>query len=212
MGLLASELVRVKTELGWNALLIGAEPFIGTSQLFEQVVQTYMSFGPSSTSTTVTQQQLGPTITQITLVSAAGFNVNDKVAVDVDARYEQARIESISGNMLTLQLFQAHGDIGGSSYFVSVEGGEFVVRENLREIANVKARISKAVVQAGLKQADEVQWYPGKSGMGGPLDGLYSLLNFWRDELAHTLGVPNLRMLDGSGAGSSGQSSTPVLY
>ncbi len=207
-----AELFRIKDELGYNSLKIGATPYIGTSQLFEQVIQIYMSAGPSSTSTTVTQQQRGPTLTQIVLADTTGFLANDNVAVDIDARYEQARIESISGNVLTLQLFQAHGDVSGSSYFVSVEGGEMLVREKLRGIAIVKARILKATNQAGLQQADEIKWYPGKSGTGGPLDGLFTLLAFWRDELAHTLGVTNLRTIDGSGAGSSGQSSVPVLY
>lgn len=209
--LLASELVRVKIELGYNALLIGAEPYIGTSQLFEQVIAQYMSAGASSTSTTLCAQMLGPTIQQITLASALNFNVGDKVAVDVDARYEQARIEQITGNVLTLQLYQAHSDAANSSsYFVSVEGGEFVVREVLREIAAVKASISKSRVQAGLQQADEIHWYPGKSGVGGPIDGLMGLLHYWRDELAHTLGVMNLR--DSDGSSGSGQSTVPALY
>ena len=211
MALLASEILRAKVELGYNVLAIGAEPYIGTSQLFEQVIAQYMTAGPSSTSTTVCAQMLGPTIQQITLASVVNFNVGDKVAVDVDARYEQARIEQIAGNVLTLQLYQAHSDAtNGSSYFVSVEGGEFVVREVLREIAAVKASISKSRVQAGLQQADEIHWYPGKSGVGGPIDGLMGLLAYWRGELAHTLGVMNLRNIDGTSG--AGQSTVPVLY
>lgn len=210
MGLLQSEIRRIRDELGYNVLNAGAEPYISTSAIFDQVIAQYMQAGAATTSTTLVAAQRSPTLVQLTLASPTGFVAGTNVAVDVDFRYEQARIEQVAGSVITVQLTLAHGDSGGSSYSVTEEGGEMIVREKLREIANIKKRLSKASTQAGLKEADEVQWYEGKQGLGGPLAGLFALLSFWRDELAHTLGVVNLRSVDGSGTG--GTASVPVLY
>ena len=212
--LLQSEIFRTKDELGFNQLLIGAEPYVGTSQLFEQVIQVYTAPTPNSTSTTLIVQQLGPTITQVTLADATGFNVGDNVAVDTDARYEQARIEQISGNNLILQLTDAHGDATYTSqYMVAVEGGEMIIREKLRMIALVKIQIKNQMKRSGVQKVDEVTWFPGKSGTGGGWDGLLAQLKFWRDELAHSLGVTNLRDIDGSSfGGGSGLDTGVVLY
>lgn len=209
--LLESEVKRCRDELGYNVLAIGAEPYITTSAVFNQVIKLYTIGSAQSTSVsliTAAPPRVGPQLTTITLVDATGFFTGDNVAVDIDARYEQGRIEQITGNVITLQLAQAHGDVGGASYPVTQEGAEMIVREKLRNIAYVKSRILKATTQAGLKQADEIQWYEGKQGLGGPIAGQMALLDFWREELASTLGVQNLRALRGAAGGNT----SPVLY
>ncbi len=202
MALLTSELRRIRDELGYNVLQAGAEPYIQTQAVFDQVIALYMQAGAASTSMTVVTAATSPTLVSLTLASATGFTAGDNVAVDVDSRYEQARIESVSGSTIALLLSLAHS----GTYAVSVEGGEMIVREKLREIARVREAISTAVDVAGLKRADEVEWYPGRSGGGAQLQGLQSLLSFWRDELASTLGVVNLRSARTMG------STMPVLY
>jgi hypothetical protein len=45
MSLLDSEVERIKAELGYNVLTIGALPYVGFSQLFANVLQPYTSAG-----------------------------------------------------------------------------------------------------------------------------------------------------------------------
>ena len=52
MALLTSEITRIKYELGFNVLSLGAEPYIGITQLFENVIQPYTLSGASTTSAT----------------------------------------------------------------------------------------------------------------------------------------------------------------
>lgn len=200
MELLTSELRRIREELGYNVLNAGAEPYISVYAVFDQVIAVYMQGGASTTSSTTVTAASTATPVTLTLASATGFTAGDKVAIDVDDRYEQAHVQAVSGSTITVLLSLAHS----GTYPVTVEGGEMIVREILREIAKVKGKISNAASTAGLKRADEVEWYPGKKG-NGPFDALMRMLDFWRDELATTLGVQNLRKARMGGA-------VPVLY
>jgi hypothetical protein len=200
VALLTSELRRIREELGYNVLDAGAEPYLGVHAVFDQVIAVYMQGGASTTSSTSVTAATTATPVTLTLASATGFTAGDNVAIDVDDRYEQARVQAVSGSTITVLLNLAHT----GTYPVTVEGGEMIVREILREIAKVKARIGQILTIAGLKRADEVEWYPASKGQG-PFAELIKLLSFWRDELASALGVVNLRRARmGGGA--------PVLY
>jgi hypothetical protein len=200
VALLTSELRRIREELGYNVLDAGADPYISIYAVFDQVIAVYMQGGASTTSSTTVTAASTATPVTLTLASATGFTAGDNVAIDVDDRYEQARVQAVSGSTITVLLQLAHS----GTYPVTVEGGEMIVREILREIAKVKARMGQILTIAGLKRADEVEWYPAMKGQG-PFAELRNLLNFWRDELASTLGVQNLwRVRRGGGV--------PVLY
>jgi hypothetical protein len=200
VALLTSELRRIREELGYNVLDAGAEPYVSVYAVFDQVIAVYMQGGASTTSSTSVTAATTATPVTLTLASATGFTAGDNVAIDVDDRYEQARVQAVSGSTITVLLNLAHT----GSYPVTVEGGEMIVREILREIAKVKARIGQILTIAGLKRADEVEWYPASKGQG-PFAELRNLLNFWRDELASALGVVNLRRARMGGG-------VPVLY
>lgn len=43
MALTTAELTRIKAELGFNVLQSGAEPYIGVTLLFEQIIAVYMT-------------------------------------------------------------------------------------------------------------------------------------------------------------------------
>lgn len=199
MALLTSEIMRIRVELGYNALTVGAEPYIGTAAVFNQVIQTYMQGGAATTSSTTVTAARTPTPVTLTLASATGFTVGDRVAVDVDARYESAIIETLSGSTITVLLTAAHS----GTYPVSVEGGEAMVREALRAIASCKAQLTGSGLRsAGLKRADEVEFYATDKGRSSRLADLRRELATWRDELAGVLGVQNLwRARFGSGRG-----------
>lgn len=197
MALLTSEIMRIRVELGYNALNVGAEPYIGTQAVFNQVIQTYMQGGASTTSSTAVTAAATPTPVTLTLASATSFTVGDHVAVDVDARYESAVIETLSGSTITVLLSGTHS----GTYPVSVEGGESIVREALRAIAACKALLTGSGLRsAGLKRADEVEFYATTRGASSRLADIRHELATWRDELAAVLGVQNLWRVRGGSA------------
>ena len=94
--------------------------------------------------------------------------------------------------MVLLQL--AHS----GTYPVTVEGGETIIREILRNIRAAKAEMGTTLGEGSLKKVDEVEFYQS----GGTTFGILGTqLNHWRNELAAALGVPNLW----AGRGGGGQ-------
>ena len=119
-----------------------------------------MQGGAATTSSTTVTSATTPTPVTLTLASATGFTVGCRVAIDVDARYESAIIETLSA---------AHA----GTYPVSVEGGESIVREALRAIAACKAQlVGSGLRSAGLKRADEVEFYATQKGASSRLADL----------------------------------------
>lgn len=189
MALLDSEVYRIKAELGYNVLTIGAIPFVAHTALFEQVIVPYMSSGATTTSTTSVTAASTPTPVVLTLADATGFSAGATVVIDVDDRQERVTIEKLSGASMTVLLSKAHA----TSYPVTVEGGESIVREYLGYLAECRSKINAASKTAGLKSAGRgaVEWYGG-SGGGTVLSSLRSIQSHWRNELASVLGLANL--------------------
>lgn len=186
MALLDSELARIKAELGYNVLTVGAEPWINTAFIFSQVVQDNVLAGAVTTSSTTVTADSSPTQATLTLADATGFTAGDVVVVDVDSLQESGTVQSVSGSDITLLLQNAHS----GTYPVTVEGGESIVRETLRRISDVKDSLSKNYGAGSLKKVDEIEFY----GTGGDtyFSTLAGNLAYWRDELASQLGVANM--------------------
>jgi len=192
MALLDSEISRIRYELGYNVLEAGAEPYIGVVAVFNNVIQAYMSSGASTTSSTAVTAATTLTPVAITLASATGFAVYDRVIVDVDSRQEAATIQSISGSVITVHLQYAHS----GTYPITVEGGESIVRELLKQLIAVSGfsgLMSKAGTQAGIKKVDEVEFFGDGDGRNSRLAELKKVQRHLRRELADALGVVNLR-------------------
>lgn len=197
MSLLPSEVRRIRFELGYNVLSVGAEPYVGVTQLFEQVIQPYLTAGASTTSSTAVVASSSAAPVAITLASATGFNVFDRVVVDVDGRQEFATVSAVSGATITVQLSLAHS----GTYPVTVEGGESIVREILRECIRLGGGgglISSAASKAGLKKVDEIEFFGDSSNVTITAQQRRELAR-WRDDLASALGVENLRASSGGG-------------
>jgi len=193
MALLNSELARIKAELGFNLLNVGAIPYISITSLFEQVIQPYLSAGAITTSSTVVSAQTSPTAVTLTLASTTGFSQFDRVIVDVDDQQEAASIRAISGASITLLLSGAHS----GTYPVTVEGGEAIVRENLRRIMAVKTAMADVLGEGELKKVDEVEFYQSANAKaasvgGGLFANLSAQLTYWRNELASCLGIASM--------------------
>lgn len=197
MALTTSEIRRIKYELGYNVLDVGAEPYIGISALFERVIQPYLTAGAVTTSSTAVVAVSSPVPVTLTLASGSGFSLFDRVVIDVDGRQEFATVQTIAGTSLTVQLSKAHS----GTYPVTVEGGESVVRELLRECIRLGGSgglISNSASKAGLKKVDEVEFF-GDTISTSVTSQQRRELAHWRDELASALGVPNLRATNSGG-------------
>jgi hypothetical protein len=180
-----SELARIKAELGYNLLEVGADPWIGISQLFEQVVNEHIAAEIATTSSTAVTAQDTPTPVTLTLTAATGFVTGQRCVVDVDARQELATLQNLSGTSATFLLLLAHS----GTYPVSVEGPIPIAKYCLHRIATVKAEMAETMGYGALKKVDEVEFY--ETGRNTRFGLLGNQLRYWRDELASVLGVPN---------------------
>jgi hypothetical protein len=204
MALLTSEIRRIKAELGYNVLASGAEPYIGVHAVFEQVVQTYMTSGATTTSSTAVTAATSPTPVTLTLASGTGFSQFDRIVVDVDDRQEIATASLVSGVSLTVQLTKAHS----GTYPVSVEGGEQIVRSMLRQLdllSKPGALLEKSASTAGIKKVDEIE-FATEAGSSKRIEEVQALREYYRQELADALGVQNLRAI------RSGSNGTLSVY
>lgn len=205
MALLLSEVRRLKYELGYNVLSVGAEPYIGVAAVFENVIQPYLTAGALTTSATAVTAATTPTPVALTLASAVGFAAYDVVVVDVDGRQERATVQDLAGAVVTLQLSKAHS----GTYPVTVEGGESIVRGILQKLQFIDGMSSGgeagalggSIETSGIKKVDEIEFF------GGAIAGVdrFKLISrareYWRDELAAALGLERLN--GGRGGGSS---------
>lgn len=209
MALLPSEIARAKFELGYNALSLSALPYAidGITQLFEQIVAPYLQAGALSYSSTSVTAATTATVTTLTLVSGTGFTVGSLIVVDQGDAQEASYVQAVAGSNITVALVNAHS----GTYPVTVEGGESIVREILRELrafSGPNGAFTDAMSTAGIKIADkgDVEFFPNSSDGGGTLESLFELQRYWRGELASALGVENLR------EARAGASQTLVSY
>ncbi len=184
MALLDSEVARCKAELGYP-LLSQANPYIGITLLFEQVVQPYIGAGASTTSSTAVVAAGVATPVELTLLSVTGFHAGDRVIIDVDDRQEAATVRLLSGSTITVDLKLVHG----GTYPVTVEGGESIVREILGRIRATKNEMGATFGEGALKKVDEVEFYQSGGSLFSVLGGQ---LMFWREELASALGIQSI--------------------
>jgi len=198
MPLSTAELDRIRTELGVNALLIGAEPYIGVYAVFEQVIQPYLREGADTTSSTdVTASPAGEVVT-LTLASATGFSAHDQVVIDVDDFEERATIRAVGVPTISVILRKAHS----APFPVTVDGGLVIVRECLKRIREAKLKISRLHPGSGaLKKVDEIEFHaPGnKTSIGTATE----MLTLWRQELALALGLDGILKQKRRGSGGS---------
>ena len=184
MSFTTSELQRIKAELGYNVLSVGADAYIQVSQLFEVVVNSYIDAEVSTTSSTAVTAS-GVTQATITLASATGFNSGARIVVDVDSRREMVTIQSLSGADATALFSNSHT----GTYPVALDGPIPIAKEALHRVETAKVELARTFGEGALRRVDEIEFYDtGKSLFGSVGDSVM----YWRDELASALGVPNL--------------------
>lgn len=198
MALSDSELERIKHELRYHLLAVGAEPYIAFRSYFTQVLQPYLSSGAATTSTTTVTAATTPTPVALTLASATGFAAGSTVIVDVDARQESATVQSITGAVITVLLTKAHS----GTYPVSVESGETIVREILGRLRALEASggaVDNIAANAGVKKVDEIEFFGNEFG-GAAFRQIDKLRRHYQNRLASVLGIPSI---DGGGGALS---------
>lgn len=205
MGLTASEIVKIKAELGYNVLTTGSPYVDSYLYLFEQIIQPFVDEQGETTSNTAIVSSTAPTPVTLALADASDVPVGATVIIDVDSRQERVTVQSKSGNSITVLLTKPHS----GTYPVAVESGVTVVRDLLARIAEVKTTIAALRSRVGLKKVEDIELFGGGSTLASqgidPLTQVLELREQWRDELASALGVDRL-----NGENSSGGSSISV--
>ncbi len=207
MGLTASEVVRLKYELGYNTLAVGAEPYFSFVSVFDQVIRPYLIAGASTTSDTeIDAVDAGdpPAPASLILASVSGISAGDRIVVDVDSRQESATIQAVLGTTVTVLLSLAHT----GTYPVEVEGGCSIVRAILRKLQAISGlgasadsdALSDALESAGIQAVDEIKFFEGATSSRSRIGQVKAMREYWRDELASALGV--VRLNGGGGSGS----------
>jgi hypothetical protein len=186
MSLLQSEVTRIRAELGYHVLTVDAEPYISYVSLFDQIIQPYLSSGATTTSSTAVAAATTPTPVGLVLADATDFVAGARVVIDVDSRQEIATVQSVSGSTITVMLTKVHS----GSYPVTLEGGESLVRETLRQLSLTREQRGKSGGRGALKEViGDVSWYDTNKSAFESSNAEIMVL---RDELAALLGVPNM--------------------
>lgn len=204
-SLLSSEIARLKAELGFNLLAVGAEPYIGVTRYFEQIVlPNLQNSGLTTSATPVTAVPVGqqPASVTLALADSLAINIYDRVIVDVDSRAEEATVQSVSGLSIVIMLVKTHGDAG--AYPVAIEGGISLVRFYLGRCRRIADRIERFGARAGVKKADEVEFFGGAHGRAAEPNGFRTLSDmqqYFRSELCKLLfGVGDISSFGNAGS------------
>lgn len=194
MALTTPEISRIKAELGYSLLSV-QQVYLPSVWVFEGVIQQYLTGGYSTTSATAVDaaDDGQATPVTITLADATGFAAGNRVVIDVDDLQETATIRSISGATISVALRLAHP----AGYPVAQEGDEWMVREKLREIRNVRAEMGQTFGTGTLKKVDEIEFYKTNGTAFGELG---RQLATYRDELAAILGIQSMWSARAEGA------------
>ncbi len=197
MALLPSEITRIKYELGYNVLDVGADPYIGVAAIFEAVIQPYVLSGATTTSSTSVAGTGAPALVTLTLADATGFDEGAAVIVDVDSLQERATIRHLSGSTIQVLLSNSHS----GTYPVTVEGGESLIRAILQRLQALDGLgvgngeggvMGGALATSGIKKIDEIEFFGGEDVKLTQMSQLMRVREYWRDELASILGIERL--------------------
>jgi hypothetical protein len=182
--LTAGELDRVRAELGYNVLDVGAEPYIGVQAYFSQVLKPYLREGlETSTSTTVEENAAGSLVI-LSLADVTGVTLRSRIIVDVDDFLESATVRAISGSTITVLLKKAHT----GTYPVTVDAGLQIVRECLAALFKVQQLIDELEGEGALKKVDEIEFYDASGRTR--LQLLEEQQRHWRRRLSSAVGFP----------------------
>jgi hypothetical protein len=176
------ELARIKREVMSNVLDLGASPYIDQLSVFQLIRDHVVSstVAPTTSSTAVTST--GPTV--LTLDSVTGLVSGSRVVLDCDDQRETVTVRAVMGSTISVVCRKLHG----GTYPVEVESPLTTVRGLLSDLISMELLERDAPASAGLKKADEVEWFGG-GGDDSPMKALARRRAALRMELANVLGI-----------------------
>lgn len=193
------ELARIKSTLLDNVLDIGATPYIGVHAVYSVIRDHVVSSTVDPTTSTTTVSTTGPTL--LTLASVTGLVTGSRVVLDSDDQRETVSVRAVIGSTISVVCRKTHS----GTYPVEVESPLTVVRGILSDLITLELLERDAPSSAGLKSADEVEWF---GGADSPMEALAARKNALRSQLASACGLSGvLREFQ-----SRGRSSTYEAY
>lgn len=168
MALTSSEIQSLRFHLGYGAVGV-ASPYLPDTflELFRDVVAPNIESGTSTTS--VTSVSAGTAT--IVVASATDIVARTRLVVDVGDKEETVVVRAVSGTSITADFALAHTS---TPYPVAIESGETRLRSLLgaADAVHAKMTATTAIDSAGLKRAEDIEWYPdGSSGISGGVIG-----------------------------------------
>ena len=165
MALTDSEIQSLRFHLGYGAIGI-ASPYLPDTflELFEDVVAPNLETGTATTSSTSVAAAGTATIV---LADATDIAARTRLVVDVGDYEETVTVRAVSGTSITADFAFAHTS---TPYPVEIESGETRCRSLLAAADEAHALLmsTTAINSAGLKRAEDIEWYPdGSSGVLG---------------------------------------------
>lgn len=169
MALTDSEIQSLRFHLGYGLIGI-ASPYLPDTflELFEDVVAPNLETGTSTTSSTSVAAAGTATIV---VADATDIAARTRLVVDVGDYEETVVVRAVSGTSITADFANAHTS---TPYPVAIESGETRCRSLLgkADAAHAKLTATTAIDSAGLKRAEDIEWYPeGGSGVSGGVVG-----------------------------------------
>lgn len=179
------ELQRVRRELADNVLDIGAVPYVGHRAIYDVIRDNCSSSSVAPTASSTAVAAAGATV--LTLGTTAGLAVGDKVQLDADDARETVSVRAITGTTggtISVVCRKPHA----GTYPVEQESALTLVRGTLADLAVIQDEINAARAAAGLKRADEVEWF-GAAGERTALEELRRAQHALRRDLARLVGL-----------------------
>lgn len=183
------EIARIKTELWDHVLDTGAEPWIGFHPIYNTIRDHVLSSSVAATSSqTILTVTTAPLITTITVADPTGISAGIKLVLDCDDSRETCTVRSISGSVVGVNVRKNHGAAGPMTWPVEIESPRTIVRGILFDLGKLELSIADAMDSAGIKRADEVEFFGPNDG-GGVVAQMMANQTRLRLELARRIGL-----------------------
>lgn len=189
------ELQRLRYELGFNVVGIGAEPYIDHAQI-PSTIQSYLFSDVQAVAYSATAVTT-PGSVDLHLDCVTGISQGTPVVIDCDDSFERVTVKKVNAleSLITVNCKRLHG----TPFPVEIESGLSMVRVKLWTLASLEGRILDAADAAGLKSVDEVVFQDAKAT--SVLATLLRQQQVHRRELASLVNLNDVLSPTGSNAG-----------
>lgn len=183
MALTTAELDSLRNHLGYGNIATAAEPYTPDTfyEVFSGIVSPHLSTGTETSATTTIEAR---STTTVTPASMTGIAVYGQLVVDVGEQAETVIVKAVTATTFTAYFTKAH--TGG--YPIATMSGLARLRLLLWDADVAWQQIADrfAGKSAGIKKADEVEFFQGMEVLKGRADHYKSIV--W--QIAQLVQVP----------------------